>query len=171
MLPQDGDVQRAGTAFQEFLDPVLWQGEHEGVGGRGGLLRLTGSGPSVHAADLLRRVYAALPGDHGLDLAEALTSLSQRHHETSVVPGAPDPAAERTRQRDAAAEATALILGLADTLPTGPPADRTRAAALLDRLIGLLLFGAPAPPDPRTLELQALADSATSLRDTLRATT
>lgn len=129
------------------------------------------SGPSVHAADLLRRVYAALPGDHGLDLAEALTGLSQRHHETSFVPGAPDPAAERAHQRDAAAEATTLILALADTLPTGSPADRTRAAALLDRLIGLLLFGAPAPPDPRTLELQALADSATSLRDTLRATT
>ncbi len=129
------------------------------------------SGPSVHAADLLRRVYAALGGDHRLDLAEALTALSQRHHETSFVGGTPDPAAEQTRQRDTAAEATPLILALSETLPAGPPTDRTRATTLLDRLIGLLLFGAPSPPDPRTLELQALADAATDLRDTLRTPT
>lgn len=129
------------------------------------------SGPSVHAADLLRRVYAFLPGDHRLDLADALTALAVRHHETSFVSGTADPATEQTHQRDAAAEATPLVLSLSETLPTGPPADRVRAATLLDRLIGLLLFGAPPPPDPRTLELQSLANSATALRDTLRSTT
>jgi hypothetical protein len=120
---------------------------------------------------LLRLVYSHLHDrDHGLDLADACTSLALRRHETSFVAGCPDPAAEQARQRESAAEATRLLLAIGDQLLSYAPSDRKRAADLLDRLTGLLVFGAPPLPDPRTAELQNLATSAALLRDTLRAT-
>ena len=124
------------------------------------------STPSVRCVELLRVLYSHLHDrDHRVDLADAHTSLSLRHHETSFVHGCPDPVAERTRQRDSAAEAAHLLLAMADELPSSP--DRQRAAALLDRLTGLLVFGALPAPDPRTVELQDLAAQAARLRGTL----
>jgi hypothetical protein len=135
-----------------------------------GLLTFGGpdSAPSVRAAELARHVFAQMTDrDHRLDIAASWTSLSLRHHETSAQAAHPDPLAERVLQRRAAAEAVNLIFALADP-PAGSVlvrADLTRAAALLDRLVGLLTFGAPTPADPETDHLHDLARRAASLRD------
>jgi hypothetical protein len=129
------------------------------------------SGPSVRVVEVLRLVYAQVPGrDHRLDLANACTILAQRHHLTAFVEGCPDPTAELSRQRESAAEATRLLLDIGDQLLSYSPPDRKRATDLLDTLTGQLVFGAPPPPDPRTEELQKLANSAAILLDALRAT-
>jgi hypothetical protein len=90
-----------------------------------------------------------------------------RHHETSFHPACPDPHAEQARQRHAAADAADLLFAIADP-PTSRPLDRSdleRAAAILDRLVGLLTFGAS---EPELENAQALADHATALRAAIR---
>ncbi|MGH4009902.1 MAG: LGFP repeat-containing protein [Pseudonocardiaceae bacterium] len=135
-----------------------------------GLLTFGGpdSAPSVRAAALARHVYTQMADrDHRLDCAATWTNLSIRHHETSFHPACPNPPAEQLSQRRAAAEAADLLFALADP-PAGSAlgrADLERAAALLDRLIGVLTFGAPTPADPETEHFHDLARRAASLRD------
>ncbi|MFF0862098.1 hypothetical protein ACFYUV_10115 [Nonomuraea sp. NPDC003560] len=126
--------------------------------------------PGVRAAELARRAYKYLEGDHRIDVAQVWTDLAMRHHETSFVAGCPDPEAERHHQREAAAEATRLLLAIGDQLQTYPQLDRRDAADMLDKLTGLLVFGAPPPPDPETISMQNLAESAGQLRDRIRST-
>ncbi|WP_369242129.1 PLAT/LH2 domain-containing protein [Streptomyces sp. R21] len=135
-----------------------------------GLLTFGGpdSAPSEQAAGLARRAYQAMADhDHRLDLAASWTSLALRHHETSFHPACADPAAEQRLQRQAATQAADLLFAMAEPPATsalsGP--DLTRAAGLLDRLTGLLAFGAPEPELPHA---QALAQHAATLRDQIR---
>ncbi|MGW5260801.1 hypothetical protein ACWEQG_07505 [Microbispora sp. NPDC004025] len=126
------------------------------------------STPSVRAAELARRVYTAMTdGDHRVDVAAIWTALSLRHHETSFHPDNADPDQERVLQRRAAGEAARILIPIAEALPDPDlPADELlRIADMLDRLTGLLTFGAPAPPTAEDAELLRLADHAAALRD------
>jgi hypothetical protein len=129
------------------------------------------SAPSDHAAEAIRVVYANLQDrDHRIDVAESWAALSLRHQETSFVPGCPDPAADQRSQRRAAREAVEVLIPIGDHLPDPAvgAADMKRIADILDRSTGLLVFGAPPPPDPEMLDLQRLADTAATLRDKIR---
>ncbi|GAA3195094.1 PLAT/LH2 domain-containing protein [Actinocorallia longicatena] len=135
-----------------------------------GLLTFGGpeSAPSVRATELAGQAYAALVDrDHRIDIASSLTGLSLRHHETSFQPACPDPAAEQAHQRAAAAEAASLVFAIADppaeSLLSG--ADLGRAAGILDRLAGLVAFGASGADLPG---VEALAQRAADLRDRIR---
>jgi hypothetical protein len=120
--------------------------------------------PGVTAAGYACKAYAHLPGDHRLDIAEVWTGLALRHHETSAMPGHPDPAGEGDRQRAAAVQAADVVFPVAYALPDPqvPAADRPRIAAVLARLVTLL-----APPtsadSPEAAELRRRSDEAAAL--------
>ncbi len=123
------------------------------------------SAPSVRAAEVGRRVYAWLTAeDHRLDIGANWAALAMRHHEVSFHPANTDPSGEQAKQRAAAAESAAILIPLAETLPDPAFTDLQHLAGTLDRLVGLLTFGAP-PDDPRTGELQRLSASAAAMRD------
>src|SRR5205814_2285623 len=114
-----------------------------------------------------RRAYASLTDrDHRIDIANGWASLALRHHETSFHPDQTDAAGEQRRQRAAAGQAAAILFPMAQALPDPnlSPGDLRRIAALLDRLIGLLAFGAPAGT-PEAAELEQRAAHAAELRD------
>lgn len=150
------DLQRVAGILHHLIVPLTFGGPE--------------SAPSVRAAELAQHVYTQMTdGDHRLDLAAIWTSLSQRHHEISFHPDCPHPSAEQLSQRRAAKKAADLLFPLVDPLPASPLTriDLNRAANLLDRLTGLLTFGATAN-DLETGHLQALATRAAALRDEIR---
>ncbi|MFC7385369.1 LGFP repeat-containing protein [Sphaerisporangium rhizosphaerae] len=156
--PTVSDLQRMADILTRLLGLLTYGGPD--------------SAPSVEAAELARFVYAHLTDrDHRIDIAAIWAALSLRHHETSVHPQNPDPKAEQLLQRRAAAEAAAVIFPLAEALPDPSltVSDLRSMADMLDKLTTLLTFGAPTPPDPETVALQALSTRAATLRDHIRA--
>ncbi|MFD6162096.1 hypothetical protein ACFWF7_43200 [Nocardia sp. NPDC060256] len=139
------------------------------------LIGLTWGATEVSAADragaLARTVYANLHDhDHRIDIAEIWYALALRHHETSFVAGCPDVDGERRRQRAAAAASASILILMAQHLPDPlfTNDDLARIASVFDRLLVLLTFGAPVPPDADALENERLAATAATLRDQIR---
>lgn len=125
------------------------------------------SSPSVRAAELLAVVYASdAELDHRLDLAEGWWALAVRHHETSFVPGCPDPAGEQLEQRNAAGTSARLVLAVGERAG-GSAEQRHRIVELIGRLLGVLTFGAPVPPTPEAIQHQELAGRLVALRESL----
>lgn len=89
--------------------------------------------PGVTAAESARKAYAHLPGDHRLDVAEVWTGLALRHHETSAMPGHPDPGGEGDRQRAAAVQAADVVFPIAQH---GPHHGVLPVSATVDRPTG-----------------------------------
>jgi len=127
--------------------------------------------PGVKAADLARRAYEHVEGDHRVDVVQVWTDLAQRHHETGywfgLWAGNPDLGeSELRKQREAAAAGARRANEVVAELPERP-LDReklTQLSPLLNRLSGtatapgMLTHGAPAD-DPELALLEALAEA------------
>ncbi|MDF3140489.1 hypothetical protein, partial [Streptomyces sp. T21Q-yed] len=136
--------------------------------------------PGIRAAELARRSYEALAGDHRIDVVQVWTDLAQRHHETGYWfghwAGHPDlGTAELTRQREAAAAGARLANEVAAELPV-PSLGRERLSqllTLLERLAGtvsqpgMVTHGLP-PGDPHAPELESLAATARTSAERVR---
>ncbi|MEV4005200.1 DUF4185 domain-containing protein [Actinomadura sp. NPDC049753] len=139
--------------------------------------------PGIRAAELARRAYQDLEGDHRIDIVQVWTDLAQRHHETGYWfgywAGHPDLGdSELTKQREAAAAGARLANEVAAQLPI-PALTRERLSQLLtlmERLAGtvsvpgMVTHGLP-PGDSHSPELEALAattrNSAERVREAL----
>lgn len=100
---------------------------------------------SIEANDLAQRVWPLIHGDRRVEAAETWTGLALRRHEISFHPDCVDPSAEQAGQREAAAQAMAILRPVVDALPSPAISDTQLllGAASLRRLIGLSTYGAP----------------------------